>query len=178
MSDCVYFLEILGITQQAFHIESTSIRRPFYVDTWKTKFPTNFHAISTYFFDVISLIEKSTSFPRTFFDVILLIEKSTSLSRIFFDIILMVDISKFFPRTFCRCNFDVRKIHVLFNVISVVGKSTLFPLTFLELILMVEKYTLFACTFFYEISMGKNRNHTSAWVFSCKLAVYFQSTFY
>ena len=55
---------------------------------------TNFHVISSYFFDVISLIEKSTSFPRLFFYVILMIEKST-----------------LFPH-FCRCNFDGRKIHL------------------------------------------------------------------
>ena len=52
---------------------------------------TNFHVISTYFFDVISLVEKSTSFPRTFFDVISMVEISTVFLLTFFDVILMVE---------------------------------------------------------------------------------------
>ena len=86
---------------------------------------TNFHIVSTYFFDVISLIEKSTSFPRTFFNVILMAEKSTSFPRTFFDVILMFKKSTLFPRTF-------------FNVISFLEISTVFLLTFFDVILMVE----------------------------------------
>ena len=36
---------------------------------------TNFHVISTNFFDVISLIEKSMSVPHTFFNLISMFEK-------------------------------------------------------------------------------------------------------
>ena len=78
---------------------------------------TNLHIICTYFFDVISLIKKSTSFPHTFFDVISMVQKSTS-----------------FPHTF-------------FSVISMVKKSLLFSLIFFDVILMVEKSMLFACIF-------------------------------
>ena len=48
------------------------------------------HVISTYFFDVISLIEKSTLFPCTFFDVTSMVEKSLLFPRIFFDAISVV----------------------------------------------------------------------------------------
>ena len=48
---------------------------------------TNLHVISTYFFDIILLIEKSTSFPRTFFDVIFMVKKFTSFRRTFFNVI-------------------------------------------------------------------------------------------
>ena len=88
---------------------------------------TNFHVISAYFFDVVSLVEKSTWFPRTFFDVISLVEKSTWFPRIFFDIISMVEKSTLFPRTFFdvismvvvstyfyRCNFDGWNMHIAF----------------------------------------------------------------
>ena len=61
---------------------------------------TNFHVISTYFFDVISLIEKSTSFPRTFFDIISMVEKSTLFQRTFFNVISFVEISTVFLLTF------------------------------------------------------------------------------
>ena len=44
---------------------------------------------------------------------------------------------------FFRCNFSGRKTHVVFNY-------------FFLLILMLEKSTLFAHTFFDEISAGKN----------------------
>ena len=100
-------------SQRTLHAESMLIRRWYYVDMSKTKF----RRISTYLFDIILLIEKSTSFLRTFFDVISMVEKS-----------------KLFPHTF-------------FNVISMVEKTTLFPHTFFGVILMVEKSTLFPRTF-------------------------------
>ena len=78
---------------------------------------TNFHVVFTYFFDVISLIEKSSSFPRTFVDVISMVEKSTSFPHTFFDVISMVEKSTSFPRTF-------------FDVISMVENSTSLPRTF------------------------------------------------
>ena len=61
---------------------------------------TNFHVISTNFFEEISLIEKSTSFPRTFVDVISMVEKSTLFPRTFSDVTSMVEKSTLFPRTF------------------------------------------------------------------------------
>ena len=95
----------------------------------------NFHVISTYLFDLISLIEKSASFPRTFFDVISMVENSTLFPRTFFDVTSIVEKSALFLRTF-------------FNVISMVENSTLFPRTFFDVILMVEKSTLLPRTFF------------------------------
>ena len=62
------------------------------------EFPRRFH-----FFDVISLIEKPTSFPRTFVDVILMVEKSTLFSRTIFDVISFAKLSTVFLITF----FDV-----------------------------------------------------------------------
>ena len=59
-------------TPRQIDVDSTWILRGYVED----QISTNFHVISRYFFDVISLIEKSTSFPRTFFDVILMVEKS------------------------------------------------------------------------------------------------------
>ena len=94
--------------------------RRIYIDsTWiirryvKYQISTNFHVISSYFFDVISMVEKSTLFSRTFFDAILIVEKST-----------------LFPRTFI-------------SVISVVEVSTLFLPTFFEVILMSKDLTSF-----------------------------------
>ena len=50
---------------------------------------TNFYVISAYFFDVISMAEKSTLFPRTFVDVISMVEICTLFLLTFFDLILM-----------------------------------------------------------------------------------------
>ena len=126
----------------------------------KRQISTNFHVISTNFLDVISLIEKSTSFPRTFFLCNFDGRKNHVVSTYFF-----------------WCNFDGRKIHVLprtfldiislvekstllprtsFRVFSLVEKSTSFTLTFFNVILMVENSTVFTRTFFEEISRGKN----------------------
>ena len=80
-------------------VDSTWILRR-YVDD---QISTNFNVISTYIFDEISLIEKSTSFPYTFFDGISMVQKSMSFSRTFSGVILLVEISTLFPRTF----FDV-----------------------------------------------------------------------
>ena len=94
---------------------STSDRRWFNVDITSLRrrpISKNFHVISTCFFDVILLIKKSTSFPRTFFDVISMVEKST-----------------LFPRTF-------------FYVISFHKISTVFLLSFFGVLLMIEESTL------------------------------------
>ena len=79
-------------TPRRIHLDSTWILRPYVED----QISTNFHVISVYFFNVISMVEKSTPFPRTFFDVILLVQKQ-----------------KVFLHTFFRCNFDGRKIDVV-----------------------------------------------------------------
>ena len=125
-------------TPHRIHIDSMwKLRRYFEVQN-----STNFHVISAYFFDVISMDEKSTLFPRTVFDVILMVEKSTLFPRTFIGAILLVIKSTLFPRT-------------LFDVISIAEKSTLFPRTFFDVISMVEICTLFLLTFFDVILMGK-----------------------
>ena len=71
----------------------------------KDQILTNFHIISTYFFDVILLAEKSKLFPRTFFDVISLAEKSSLFSQTF---LMRFRLSKN-PRSFhvlFLCHFD------------------------------------------------------------------------
>ena len=68
-------------TQRALHVDSTWILRRYVED----QISMNFHVISTYVFDIISMVEKSTLFPFTFFDVISMVEKSTLLPGAFFD---------------------------------------------------------------------------------------------
>ena len=104
------------------HVDSTWILRR-YVEE---QISANFHVISVYFFDVVSMVGKSTLFPSTFFDVISLVEKSMLFPCTFFEVILLVE------------------------------KSTLFPRIFFDVISMVEIYTLFLLTFFDVILMGKN----------------------
>ena len=94
-------------TPRRIDVHSTWILRRYVED----QISTNFHVVSTYFFDVISLVKKSTSFPRTFFDVISMVEKSTSFPRTFFDVILMVEKSTLLPRTFFDVIFFRRNIH-------------------------------------------------------------------
>ena len=108
-------------TPRRIHVDSTSILRRYI----KGQISTNLHVISTYFFDVISLIEKSTSFPCTFFDVFSMVEKSTSFPRTFFGVISLVEKYTSFP-------------HTLFNVISMVEKSTSFPRTLFGVISLVK----------------------------------------
>ena len=79
-------------TPRWIHVDSTWILHRYVED----QISTNFHVISAYFFDVISMVEKSTWFPRTFFDVISLVEKSTWFPRTFFDVISMVEKSTLF----------------------------------------------------------------------------------
>ena len=105
---------------------TTSIRRRSVED----QILTNFHIISLYFFDVISLFEKFTLFPRTFFDVIWMIEKSTLFPHTFIGVISLVQKSTFLPRTF-------------FDEICLVDICTLFLLTFLDVILMGKNSTSF-----------------------------------
>ena len=95
-------------TQRALYVwmdvDSTWILRGYVKD----KILANFHVISTYFFDVISLMEKSTPFPRIFFDIIVMVEKSTLFPRTFFDVIWrnIHCVSTYFFRR----NFDGRLI--------------------------------------------------------------------
>ena len=110
------------------------------------------------FFDVISLIERSTLFPRTFFDVISMTDKSTLFPRTFVDLISMVEKSSLFPGTF-------------FDIISLIERSTLFPRTFFHVILMTEKSTLFPRTFFEVNLMDKN---STSFLASCKLTKTFE----
>ena len=144
-------------TPRQINVDSTSILHRYVKD----QISTNFHVIFTYFFDVISLIKKSTSFSRTFINIILLVEKSTLFPRTFFDVISMVQKSTLFPRTF-------------FCVISLIKIYTVFVLTFFNIILMVKKSTLFARTFFSEILMGKN---ATSFLVSCKLMKTFDEVF-
>ena len=85
----------------------------------------------------------SASFPRTYFDVISMVKKSTLFPRTFLEVISLAEISTIFSRTF-------------FDVILIVKESTLFPITFFDVILMVKKFRLFTRTFSDEISTGKN----------------------
>ena len=109
-------------TPRRIHVHSTWILRRYVED----QISTNFRVISAYFVDVISMVEKSTWFPRTFFVVVSLVEKPT-----------------LFPQTFS-------------DESSMVEKSTLFPRTFTGVISMVEICTLFLLTFFDVILMGKD----------------------
>ena len=92
-----------------FDVDITSIRRRANFDEFprhfRVLFRCNFdgrkiHVVSTYFFDVISMVEKSTSFPHTFFDVISLVEKSTLFPRALLDVISMVEMCTVFLFTF------------------------------------------------------------------------------
>ena len=113
-------------TPRRIYVDSTWILRRYVKD----QISTNFHVISAYFFDVISMVEKSTWIPRTFFEVISLVEKSTWILRTFFDVTSMVKKSMLFPRTFI-------------NVISMVEIYMLFLLTFFDVILMGKDLTSF-----------------------------------
>ena len=144
-------------TPRRIHVGSTWILRRYVED----QILTNFHVISTYVFDVISLVEKSMLFPRTLCDVNSMAEKSMLFPRTFFDVISMVEKSLLFSRT-------------LFDVISLVQKSTLFPRTFFDVICLVEICTLFLLTFLDVILMGKN---STSFLVSCKLMKTFEKVF-
>ena len=61
------------VTPRRINVDSLSILRRY----MEYQILTNFHVISTYFFDVISPIKKSTSSSHTFFDLTSMVEKST-----------------------------------------------------------------------------------------------------
>ena len=104
-------------TPHRIHVDSTWILRRYVED----QISTNFHVISA-----ISMVEKSTWFPRTFFNVISMVEKSALFPCTFFDVISMVEKYTLFPRTFPRT----------FSVIQMLEISTLFLFTFSGVILM------------------------------------------
>ena len=89
-------LDFDPVSQRAYHVKSTSILRRYVED----QITTNFHVISTHFFDLISLVEKSALFLGTFFDVISMDEKSTLFPRTFFDVISLVKITRCFHLLF------------------------------------------------------------------------------
>ena len=74
------------------------------------KISTIFDVISTYFFDVISMGEKWTSFRRTFS----MSEKSMLFRRTFFDIISMSQKSMLFRCTF----FDLISMNKKLDIVS------------------------------------------------------------
>ena len=113
-------------TPRRIHVVSTWILRRYVED----QISTNFRVISSYFFDVISMVEKSASFPCTFFDLISMVKKSTLFPHTFYDVISMTEKSTLLPRTF-------------FNEISMVEICTLFLLTFFDVILMGKNSTSF-----------------------------------
>ena len=113
-------------TPRRIDMDSTWILRRYVED----QISTNFHVISAYFFDVISLVKKLTWFSRTFFDEISMVEKSTWFPRYFFDVISLVEKFTWFPRTF-------------FDVISMVEICPSFLLTFFGVILMSKDLTSF-----------------------------------
>ena len=144
-------------TPRRIHVVSTWILRRYVEDQISTKF----HVISAYFLDVISMVEKCTSFPCTFFDLISMVKKSTLFPRTFIGVISQVENSTLFPRTF-------------YDVISMTEKSTLFPRTFFNEISMAKIFTLFLRTFFDVILMGKN---STSFLVSCKLTETFEKVF-
>ena len=89
-------LDFDPVSQRAHHVKSMSILRRYVED----QITTNFHVISTHFFDLISLVEKSALFLGTFFDVISMDEKSTLFPRTFFDVISLVKITRCFHLLF------------------------------------------------------------------------------
>ena len=126
MSCCICTSNITTGTPRRIDVDSTwNLHR--YVEDQTS---TNFHVISTYFFDVISLIEKFTSLPRTFFDITSLVEKIHVVSTYFFRCNFAGQKLLVVYTYFYRRNFDGRKIHVVytyfFNEISMGKNSTSF----------------------------------------------------
>ena len=93
------------------------------------KLSRNFHVILTYFFDVISISEKLTSFRLTFIDVISMGQKSSLFLR------------------------------TLFNIISMGKKSTWFRRTYFDVISMDEKLASFRRNLFKNSKIPKIRYH-------------------
>ena len=142
-------------TPRRIHLNSMWILRRYV----KHQFSTGFHVIPTYFFDVISLIKKSTSFPRTFYDVISMVQKLTLFPRVFFDVTsngrkIHLAITYFF-----RCNFSCWNIHS--------GPTYFFWLNFEG-----QKSTLFARTFFDKIAIN-----LTSFLATCKLMKTFEVVF-
>ena len=129
-------------TQWAHYVQCTTLILHWYIED---QISTKFHVTFTYFFDVIPLMRKSTSFPRTFVPVILLLQKSMFYARTFIGLILLAKKSTLFPRTF-------------FDIILIDKKSALFPRTFFDKVSQVKISTLFlpwressSCSLFHWI---------------------------
>ena len=137
-------------TPRRIHVDSTSILRR-YVEGQISK---NFCVISRYFFNVISMVQKSTSFSRTFFWCNFDGRKMHVVTTYFFRYNFDVQKVRVVSAHFFRCNFSGQKIHVVSSKNS--SLTFLFPLTFFDVILMVEKSTLFTRIFADEFWMGKN----------------------
>ena len=95
---------------------TTSNWRRFDVYNTSIHWTPNFHVFSTCFFNVISLIRKSTLFPPTFFDVILMVEKSTLVPSTFFGVNWRVkNLRCFHVFFFFWCNVSGQNIDVVFT---------------------------------------------------------------
>ena len=81
-------------TPRRIHVDSMWVLRRYVED----QISTNFHLISEYFFDVISIVEKSTLFPHTFF-------------QCNFDDLKIHIVSTYYY----RCNFKGRNMHIVFT---------------------------------------------------------------
>ena len=162
-------------TPRQIHVDSTWVLCQHVED----QISTNFHIISVYFFDVISIFENATLFPRTFFDVILMVQKSTLFPRTFVSAISMIEKSAFFPRNFFDVLLMVEKSplfpRTFVGVISIVEKSTLFLRTFFNVICLVEICTLFLTNVFNLILMCKD---STLFLVSCKLMKTFEKVFF
>ena len=140
-------------TQRAYHVESTSIPRGYYVDTLKTKiqrfstsFPRTFfrcnfdgpktHVVLLFFFGVISMVQKSTSFTRTFL-----------LNFTGWNIHIV-------STYFLQLNFSSRKIHV-------------FSTYFFRCIFACRKTHVVSAYFFRCNFAGSNIHVVSTYVFQC-----------
>ena len=161
-------------TPRQIHVDSTWVLCQHVED----QISTNFHIISVYFFDVISIFENATLFPRTFFDVILMVQKSTLFPRTFVSAISMIEKSAFFPRNFFDVLLMVEKSplfpRTFVGVISIVEKSTLFLRTFFNVICLVEICTLFLTNVFNVILVCKD---STLFLVSCKLMKTFEKVF-
>ena len=121
-------------TPRRIDVDSTWILHGYVED----QISTNFHVVSTYFFDVISLIEISTYFFRRNFDGRRIHVVFTYFFRCNFDGRKIRVVSTYF----FRCNFDGRKIHFV---------STYFcRCNFDGQKIYLSPTCIFRCNFFYR----------------------------
>ena len=146
--------------QRAHHVESTSIRRGYYVETSKTKF----RRVSTSFPCTFSMQFGWSKNPRRF---------HVLFSTYFADQKIHVISTYFF-----RCNFDGGKIHNVFTYsfrCNFDGQKIYVASTyFFQRNFDGRNMTLFLRTFFDVILMGKN---STSFLVSCKLMKTFEKVF-